>query len=181
MKSETAANAVRAMNKDIKITAHINRVGPETENIYDENFFEELDGVANALDNNDARIYMDKRISKYRRLLIDAGTKGTKGNVQVVVPFLTETYSESAVTKDEEFALCTLKSFPSKIQHTLQWARDAFEGFFAKKTEAAEAYLRDPERFIEQVSEMYGKEPLEMLESLQVSQFLKLSSIDLIS
>ena len=28
--------------------------------------------------------------------------------------------------------MCTLKSFPYLIEHTLQWARDAFEGDFAQ-------------------------------------------------
>lgn len=82
-KSRTAAAAIKAMNKDINITAHENRVGHETENIYDDEFFEKLDGVANALDNVDARIYMDRRCVYYRRFLIDSGTLGTMGNVQV--------------------------------------------------------------------------------------------------
>lgn len=43
------------MNPSIKITPHQNRVGPDTERVYDDDFFESLDGVANALDNVDAR------------------------------------------------------------------------------------------------------------------------------
>lgn len=82
-KAQTAAAAIRAMNKDINITAHENRVGQETENVYNDDFFEKLDGVANALDNMDARIYMDRRCVYYRRMLIDSGTLGTMGNVQV--------------------------------------------------------------------------------------------------
>lgn len=82
-KSQTAAAAIRVMNQDINITSHENRVGPETENIYNDEFFEKLDGVANALDNVDARIYMDRRCVYYRRMLIDSGTLGTMGNVQV--------------------------------------------------------------------------------------------------
>lgn len=82
-KSQTAAKAIRAMNKDINVTAHENRVGQETENVYNDEFFEKLDGVANALDNMDARIYMDRRCVFYRRMLIDSGTLGTMGNVQV--------------------------------------------------------------------------------------------------
>lgn len=55
MKSDTAAAAVKQMNPSFKITAHQNRVGPETERVYDDDFFESLNGVANALDNVDAR------------------------------------------------------------------------------------------------------------------------------
>ena len=54
LKSETAAHAIQEMNPDIKITAHQDKVGPETEMVYDDDFFESLDGVANALDNVEA-------------------------------------------------------------------------------------------------------------------------------
>lgn len=55
MKSDTAAAAVKQMNPSVRITGHQNRVGPDTERIYDDDFFESLDGVTNALDNVDAR------------------------------------------------------------------------------------------------------------------------------
>lgn len=55
MKSDTAAAAVKQMNPSIRITGHQNRVGPDTERVYDDDFFESLDGVTNALDNVDAR------------------------------------------------------------------------------------------------------------------------------
>jgi ubiquitin-activating enzyme E1 len=38
-----------------KVIAHQDRVGVETENVYDDDFFENLNGVTNALDNVDAR------------------------------------------------------------------------------------------------------------------------------
>lgn len=82
-KSQTAALAIKQMNPDIRVTSHENRVGQETENIYNDDFFDQLSGVANALDNMDARIYMDRRCVYYRKMLIDSGTLGTMGNVQV--------------------------------------------------------------------------------------------------
>ncbi len=54
-KSTTAVESVKAMNPHVNAVAHQNRVGPETEGVYDDAFFESLDGVANALDNVDAR------------------------------------------------------------------------------------------------------------------------------
>lgn len=54
MKSTCAADAVKRMNPDVRIIAHQNRVGADTESVYDDTFFEALDGVANALDNVDA-------------------------------------------------------------------------------------------------------------------------------
>lgn len=42
------------MNPAFNIIPQENRVGAETENIYTDDFFEGLDGVANALDNIEA-------------------------------------------------------------------------------------------------------------------------------
>lgn len=42
------------MNPSMKIDAREDRVGPDTENIFTDQFFEGLDGVTNALDNIDA-------------------------------------------------------------------------------------------------------------------------------
>lgn len=55
MKAGAAAAAVANMNPDVNIVAHENRVGNDTEHIYTDEFFDSLDGVANALDNVDAR------------------------------------------------------------------------------------------------------------------------------
>ena len=96
-KSKTAAAAVKVMNSGLNITSYENRVGPETERFFDDEFFDKLNGVANALDNVDARIYMDRRCVYYRKPLLESGTLGTKGNVQVVIPHLTESYSSSQV------------------------------------------------------------------------------------
>eukprot|EP00063_Salmo_salar_P066322 XP_014041157.1 PREDICTED: ubiquitin-like modifier-activating enzyme 1 [Salmo salar] len=120
MKSETAAAAVKQMNPSIRITGHQNRVGPDTERVYDDDFFESLHGVANALDNVDARMYMDRRCVYYRKPLLESGTLGTKGNVQVVIPFLTESYSSSQDPPEKSIPICTLKNFPNAIEHTLQ-------------------------------------------------------------
>ncbi|XP_067302477.1 ubiquitin-like modifier-activating enzyme 1 isoform X1 [Pseudorasbora parva] len=168
MKSETAAAAVKQMNPTVRITGHQNRVGPDTEKVYDDDFFESLDGVANALDNVDARMYMDRRCVYYRKPLLESGTLGTKGNVQVVIPFLTESYSSSQDPPEKSIPICTLKNFPNAIEHTLQWARDEFEGLFKQPAENALQYLTDP-KFMERTLKLPGAQPLEVLEAVYKS------------
>jgi len=166
MKSDTAANAVKEMNPDINIIPHQNRVGPETEKIYNDDFFESLDGVCNALDNVDARMYMDRRCVYYKKHLMESGTLGTKGNVQVVLPDITESYSSSQDPPEKSIPICTLKNFPNVIEHTLQWARDSFEGLFAQAPETVNQYISDP-KFMERTSKLQGMQLLETLETLQ--------------
>ncbi|KAK4471402.1 hypothetical protein MN116_004833 [Schistosoma mekongi] len=120
MKSVVASAAVKIINPELNIEAHENRVGPETENIYDDKHFEKLDGVANALDNVEARTYVDRRCVYYRKPLLESGTLGTKGNLQVVIPYMTESYSPSQDPPEKSFPACTLKNFPYLIEHTPQ-------------------------------------------------------------
>ncbi|KAJ2162987.1 E1 ubiquitin-activating protein [Coemansia sp. RSA 552] len=147
LKSDTAARAVAAMNPDVKgkIVTHQDRVGVETEAIYNDGFFEGLDGVTNALDNVVAREYMDRRCVFYRKPLLESGTLGTKGNTQVIIPHLTESYSASRDPPEKEIPICTLKNFPNAIEHTIQWARDLFAGLFTQPAENVNAYLSSPD------------------------------------
>lgn len=166
-KAKTAANAIKKMNPEIKVTAYELRVGSETEKVFSEEFFGKLNGVANALDNVDARIYMDRKCVFNRLPLVESGTLGTMGNVQVIVPFLTESYSSSQDPPEKSIPICTLKNFPNAIEHTLQWARDMFEGLFTQSPENAAQYLSDP-NFIERIIKLQGIRPLEILESVKV-------------
>ncbi|XP_060993873.1 ubiquitin-like modifier-activating enzyme 1 [Dama dama] len=171
-KSDTAAAAVSQINPHIRVISHQNRVGPETEHVYDDDFFQNLDGVANALDNVDARMYMDRRCVYYRKPLLESGTLGTKGNVQVVIPFLTESYSSSQDPPEKSIPICTLKNFPNAIEHTLQWARDEFEGLFKQPAENVNQYLTDA-KFVERTLCLAGTQPLEVLEAVQRSLVLQ--------
>jgi ubiquitin-activating enzyme E1 len=57
MKSQVAAIKVKEMNPSMNITAYVEGVLAETENIYNDTFFQSLNGVVNALDNVKARKY----------------------------------------------------------------------------------------------------------------------------
>ncbi|TPX40486.1 hypothetical protein SeMB42_g05975 [Synchytrium endobioticum] len=160
LKSETAAAAVIRMNPDMKgkIKAYQQRVGPDTENIFDDAFWESLTGVTNALDNVEARKYVDRRCVYYRKSLLESGTLGTKGNVQVVIPFKTESYSSSQDPPEKSIPICTLKNFPNAIEHTIQWARDLFEGLFKQPAENANLYLSQGKEFIQATMKQSGSQ-----------------------
>ncbi|KAF9086437.1 hypothetical protein BGX23_008884 [Mortierella sp. AD031] len=172
LKSRCAAEAIAKMNPATvgHVHAYEERVGPDSEKVYGDEFFANLDGVTNALDNLDARKYMDRRCVYFRKSLLESGTLGTKGNVQVVVPFVTESYSSSQDPPETSIPLCTLKNFPNAIEHTIQWARDAFEGFFKQHAENANLYLSQP-NYIEGLLKDRGNstETLKNIEKFLVS------------
>ena len=62
-----------------------NKVSPETEDLFDDAFWKECDVVITALDNVDARRFVDEKCVQYQKILLDSGTLGTKGNTQVVL------------------------------------------------------------------------------------------------
>ena len=132
------------MNSAMNITVFSERVGPDTENVFTEDFFLSLTGVCNALDNVQARMYMDQKCVENRIPLLESGTLGTKGNTQVVVPYLTESYGSSADPPERSIPMCTLHHFPSRIEHTIQWARDSFQGIYFNAQENANNYLTQP-------------------------------------
>merc|ERR1739844_392850 len=165
-KSVAAAAAIRKMNPEVNVESQENRVGVETEHIYNDEFFESLDGVANALDNVEARTYMDRRCVFYRLPLLESGTLGTKGNTQVVIPDLTESYSSSQDPPEKSIPICTLKNFPNQIEHTLQWARDSFEGTFTQSPLEALKYLSESD-FLEKTMKLQGTQPVETVEKVK--------------
>jgi ubiquitin-activating enzyme E1 len=162
-KSIAAAAAIRKMNPEVNVEPQENRVGVETENVYNDDFFEALDGVTNALDNVEARTYMDRRCVYYRLPLLESGTLGTKGNTQVVIPDITESYSSSHDPPEKSIPICTLKNFPNQIEHTLQWAREQFEGTFTQEPLSASQYLVESD-FIDKTKKLQGSLPVETLE-----------------
>lgn len=173
LKSECAIEAVQAMNPDLKgrVTVLTERVGPDTEHIFSEAFWGDLDGVTNALDNVDARQYVDRRCVFFHKPLLDSGTLGTKGNTQVVLPRLTESYTSSQDPPEQSFPHCTLRSFPNKIEHTIAWAKDKFHSYFVLPPETVNLYLTQP-NYIEQTLKQSGNEigTLEILRDFLVTE-----------
>jgi ubiquitin-activating enzyme E1 len=166
-KSDCAAEAVQAMNPELKgkIVRFTDRIGPDSEDVFNEQFWSQLDGVTNALDNVEARTYVDRRCVFFMKPLLESGTLGTKGNTQVILPRLTESYSSSQDPPEQSFPMCTLRSFPNKIEHTIAWAREIFQSYFVGPPEVANLYLTQPD-YINTTLRQQGNEKL-ILDSLQ--------------
>lgn len=143
-KSVTAASAAAGINPAIHINALQHKVGVETQtDIFTDEFFLGQNVIVNALDNVEARRYVDSRCVTNQRPLLESGTLGTKGHVQVVVPFLTESYGSVSDPPEPDIPFCTLKSFPANIEHTTQWAREKFGSLYDIKPAAFNKFWAD--------------------------------------
>ena len=117
------------------------KVALNTEDLFDATFWSECDVVITALDNVEARRFVDEKCVQYQKILLDSGTLGTKGNTQVVLPFLSESYGSSADPPEESVPICTLKSFPYMSDHCVSWARSLFTQCFSEDIETLRSSL----------------------------------------
>lgn len=131
LKSEVAASTIKLMKPKVEIEFLSEKVGDENIGFTNKMLKNKnLTAIFNALDNINARRFMDNQCFNHNLPLFESGTMGIKGNTQPVIPFITETYSNSNDPSNEKsFAVCTIKNFPNEIQHTIHWALDQFEFF----------------------------------------------------
>ena len=173
-KSTTAANAATEMNPEFNCHALEVRVGPDTETTFNDSFWEGLDCVVNALDNIQARLYVDSRCVWYNKPLLESGTLGTKANVQVVLPQATQSYGDSQDPPEESIPLCTLKNFPHQIEHTIEWARDVFHGLFSDVPSEANSFLKSKDQFLAKLSADGGSSANQLTKLKHVEELLLL-------
>lgn len=150
-KSETACRIGKEMNPDFNVKAYVSLVAPNTENTFNDEFWESLDFVVNAVDNVKARHYVDGRCVWYEKPLLESGTLGTKANSQMVIPHKTQCYSDSQDPPEESIPMCTLRNFPNQIEHCIEWGRDQFNTLFTDRAQDTISYLQDPKKFMTQV------------------------------
>ena len=129
-KSVVASQKIKIMNEDVTVTPYELKLCKDiqSETFFNSTFHSNIDIYLNALDNKEARLYVDSLSIKYEKPLIDSGTLGTQANLQVVIPHITESYGSSKdVDETKNIPMCTIKSFPFKAAHTIQWGRELFE------------------------------------------------------
>jgi ubiquitin-activating enzyme E1 len=149
-KSSTAAAAAIQMNKEMKghIIARLDKVHEGTQHIFTDRFFESQTVVTNALDNVAARRYIDSRCVSSKTPLLESGTLGPKGHVQVIIPYQTESYGSQQDPQEEgEIPHCTLKMFPEETLHCVEWARDKFGKLFTQRPKSLVKLVEELENY----------------------------------
>jgi ubiquitin-activating enzyme E1 len=79
-KSSTACNAAKVMNGLLNVDPLTIKVGKETEDTLDHDFWQGLDFVVNAVDNVKARMYVDDKCAWHLKPLLESGTLGPRAN-----------------------------------------------------------------------------------------------------
>lgn len=131
LKSKCAIDAVKSMNEKINCIAMEEFVNNKTEKIFNKEFYEKQNAVIIAVDNFEARTYISEQCEKYNIPYFNCGTDGPYANVEAFIPGKTVKSSYPENYK-KVVPPCTLKMFPSSINHCVLWALDHFEKYFNK-------------------------------------------------
>lgn len=174
-KSRAGCAMATKMNGDLKVAALEQFVAKNTEHIFDDAFWMGLDGVCNALDNMEARQYVDTQCVKYEKSLLESGTMGTSGNVDTIKPFDTKTYRDGGnAVEGGGVPMCTLRNFPHLTDHCIEWARDQFELLFVKLAKSCAKYMENPVAFEEDKRSLSDAEPAQAIFEIRgVLAFMK--------
>ena len=129
-KSKCACEAVKKFNPDFNCEAFQLLLNENSENFFIEDFWMKQNYVFTAVDNISARNYIDEKCCFFSIPYIDSGTLGTIGSMNVFYPHKTICYRDMYVEKEKEIPFCTLKNFPSKFEHCIEWAKSKFYSIF---------------------------------------------------
>ena len=146
-KSKIASDQAKLVNREFKCKNLEMFVNNESEGIFNENFWNSQNFIFTAVDNKVARKYIDNQCTKYSKTLIDTGTLGTEGSCQVIVPFKTSCYNDNIDIPEYSIPMCTLRNFPSKIEHCIEWGLSKFNDFFNSPVEDLKKFLDNKESF----------------------------------
>lgn len=146
-KSKCACDKVKNFNEDIKCNAQQMILNEETENYFDEDFWMNQDFILNAVDNNEARNYIDKKCCFFSKPYIDTGTLGTVGSCFIFYPYKTQCFRDIPIKIKHQIPMCTLKQFPSKFEHCVEFAKSKFAEIFEEYINDLNLIMKDFDKF----------------------------------
>lgn len=91
------------------------------------NYFKQFTIVLNALDNRAARNHVNRMCLNADVPLIESGTAGFNGQVEVISKGLTQCYECVPKPAPKTFPGCTIRNTPSEPIHCIVWAKHLFK------------------------------------------------------
>ena len=114
------------MNNNMKIKDYQLLINEETRNIFDDDFMEKQNVIISAVENVDARKYIDNLYTFYNKILLDSSTEGTKANSDIYYPNKSTCLNDYPFIVKKQIPMCTLKDFPTKIERCIEFSKNIF-------------------------------------------------------
>lgn len=122
-KSFTIASAVQSFNYlGVKLIPHHGNVMDTKQ--FPIEWWGQFNFIFNALDNLEARRYVNKMALFLRKPLMESGTTGYAGQIQPIYPYYSECFDCHPKETPKSFPVCTIRSTPSQPVHCITWAKE---------------------------------------------------------
>lgn len=143
-KAEVAKESALKFNPNVKITAHHDSI---TSLDYGVSYFMKFNLVLGALDNKVARNHVNRLCLAANIPLIESGTAGYNGQVELIKKGMTQCYECTPKPAQKTFPGCTIRNTPSEPIHCIVWAKHLFNQLFGETNEDEEVSpdTADPE------------------------------------
>ncbi|CZT51274.1 probable NEDD8-activating enzyme E1 catalytic subunit [Rhynchosporium secalis] len=191
-KALVAKDAAHKFNPNVKLEAHHANIKDPQFNV---DWFKGFTMVFNALDNLDARRHVNKMCLAADVPLIESGTTGFNGQVQVIKKGLTACYDCSPKETPKSFPVCTIRSTPSQPIHCIVWGKSYLlsEVFGASEDETPEMdhsedsenakeieKLRQESQALKQIKEAMGSDvfPQLLFDKVYKDDIIRLRSME---
>lgn len=120
-KAKVAADVAGKFNPNVHIYPHDANI--ITDPLFKPSWFKQFNVAFNALDNAEARRHVNRMCVSTGVPLIDCGTAGFSGQVQVILPGKSECYDCRSHPAPTQYPVCTIRSTPSQPIHCVLWSK----------------------------------------------------------
>ncbi|CAO1380664.1 unnamed protein product [Diamesa serratosioi] len=128
-KANVARETALSFNPDSNIKAYHDSI---TSTDYGVNFFQRFNVVLNALDNRAARNHVNRMCLTANIPLIESGTAGYNGQVELIKRGVTQCYECTPKSAQKSYPGCTIRNTPSEPIHCIVWAKHLFNQLFGE-------------------------------------------------
>ncbi|KAG7205366.1 hypothetical protein KM043_007366 [Ampulex compressa] len=129
-KADVARETALTFNPDVKIVHHHDSI---TSSDFGVSFFKKFTLVMNALDNRAARNHVNRMCLASDIPLIESGTAGYEGQVELIKKGLSQCYECTPKAAQKTFPGCTIRNTPSEPIHCIVWAKHLFKQLFGEE------------------------------------------------
>ncbi|KAL2722839.1 LOW QUALITY PROTEIN: SUMO-activating enzyme subunit 2 isoform X1 [Vespula squamosa] len=129
-KAEVAKETALTFNPNAKIIHYHDSI---TSSEFGLSFFKKFSVVMNALDNRAARNHVNRMCLAADVPLIESGTAGYEGQVELIKKGLSQCYECTPKAAQKTFPGCTIRNTPSEPIHCIVWAKHLFNQLFGEE------------------------------------------------
>lgn len=128
-KAFVARESALKFNPNVEIKAHHDSIF-NTE--YGVGYYQKFKMVLNALDNQAARNHVNRMCLNAKVPLIESGTSGYNGQVELIQRGVTQCYECTLKPAQKTYPGCTIRNTPSEPIHCIVWAKHLFNQLFGE-------------------------------------------------